>query len=123
MKTFEIAARLLSDFKKEECITNKELIEELKNKGIDLNYRILYYYNQEHLIERPTRIGRIRYHRKDYVFDALACIFILKHKYSLTAKKTRVLMDPYRNSIKVLLGKLALLDKDMDYLQLKEKLC
>lgn len=123
MSSFEIAAKLLSDLQQENHLTNKQVVEELKSKGICVSVRMINYYIYHGIIRRPSRIGRAVYHRKDYVLNAIVCFLILKNVFLLTSKKAKSIMCQSQDSIDVLLEKLVSLDKNMDYLQLKETLC
>lgn len=90
----------------ENLVSLTEVVNIGKDSGMPLSKRALRYYQVQGLIEKPIKMGKYLYYDKGYIFNAAACVLLLKRKFCLPLRRMKKIMSANNSSIDALLGKI-----------------
>ena len=90
-KGLEIWNELRVERKAENLLSLDEIVKIAQdNEMHTITKRALRYYAFRDIIRKPAKIGKNIYHDKDYIFNAIACLLLLKQQYCLPLRLVKM---------------------------------
>lgn len=87
--------QIVDDFvpSQERLVTTQEVVQHFKDKGRPFALRTLVKYATMGLIYKPLHIGNKGFYERDYIFDQLESIYILKSVVQCSLEEIKKLAD------------------------------